>query len=379
MTEFRFATTQDLPKVIDFIDLVFSQAARPHDFAALIPKVYGDGHDYSHIHAIALEDGEIRGCVAVLPFDMTIAGQKLRVGYLGSVSVHRLSRGAGHMKKLMQMQIDKAKADGLDMLVLGGQRQRYGYFGFSPVGGAYSYHVTATNVRHALKDVDASAFTFEPLAQGEGSDYAYSLYQQQPVSGSRTADSFAEIALTFNAQGWLIKRSGANAGYLIASDDRTGIRELVMEDATLVPAVIKAWMAAHAVRSVSFSAAPHDKTLNRTLAAFAEGYTIGQDGYTLCLNYQNTVRSWMALKNSVTPLTEGAICLGIGDEAIRIAVKDGAVSVEATDAEAEVRLAPAEADQLLFGFNRFYAPEVECAIPADWFPLPLYIPTADTF
>ena len=70
MNEYRFATPQDMPKVIDFIDLVFSQSARPHDLAQLIPKVYGDGHDYSHIHAIALEDGEIRGCVAVLPCDL---------------------------------------------------------------------------------------------------------------------------------------------------------------------------------------------------------------------------------------------------------------------------------------------------------------------
>lgn len=379
MTEYRFATSQDWPRVIDFIDLVFSQSARPHEFAKLIPKVYGDGHDYSHIHAIALEDGEIRGCVAVLPFDMTIAGQTLHVGYLGSVSVHRLSRGAGHMKKLMQMQIDKAKADGLDMMVLGGQRQRYGYFGFSPVGGAYSYSINHANVRHALRDVDASAIIFEPLAQGQSSAYAHALYQQQPVCGSRTAEDFAEIALTFNMHGWLIRYNGANAGYLIASNDHSEVHELVMEDPALVPAVLKAWMASNDVRYLHVGAAPHNKTLNRTLAAFAEGYTLGQDSYVLCLNYQNVIRSWMALKNRVTPLSNGTFCLGIDSENIRITVADGAVNVEQADVSPNIRLTAAEADQLLFGFNRFYAPEVNVSIPADWFPLPLSIPTADTF
>lgn len=378
MTEYRFATPQDWPKVIDFIDLVFSQAARPHDFAALIPKVYGDGHDYSHIHAIALEDGEIRGCVAVLPVDMTIAGQKLRMGYLGSVSVHRLSRGAGHMKKLMQMQIDKAKADGLDMLVLGGQRQRYGYFGFYPSGSAYEYSVTQSNVRHALKDVDASCFAFEPLEAGEGSEYVYSLYQQQPVCGSRSAENFAELALTFESKGWLVLENGRKAGYLIAGNDGKGICEMVMEKPALVPAVLKAWLALQQVRGLHIDVAPYDTTLNRTLAAFAEYYSLGQDGHVHCLNYPNVIRSWMTLQSSITPLSEGEVRLGIDGETIEIKVADGTVHVEKTDAPADVTLTAEEAHYLLFNANRFYAPEVS-GIPAGWFPLPLFIPRPETF
>ena len=378
MTEYRFATTQDLPKVIDFIDLVFSQSSRPHDFAALIPKVYGDGHDYSHIHAIALEDGEIRGCVAVLPVDMTVAGQQLRMGYLGSVSVHRLSRGAGHMKKLMQMQLEKAQAGGLDMIVLGGQRQRYGYFGFSPAGGAYEYSITHANVRHALKDVDASGFVFEPLEPGEGSEYAYALYQQQPVCGSRTADNFAELALTFDSKGWLILHNGQKAGYLISSVDGKGIREIVLEQPELLPAVIKAWMTEKQLRGIHVAAAPYDKQLNRTLAAFAEYYSLGQDGYLNCLNYASTIRCWMTLKNSVSPLSEGVVRLNIAGKTVEIKVADGMVSVEDTDAAADLSLTADEANQLIFGFNRFYAPEVS-GIPADWFPLPLFIPRMETF
>lgn len=378
MTEYRFATSQDWPRVIDFIDLVFSQSARPHEFAKLIPKVYGDGHDYSHIHAIALEDGEIRGCVAVLPVDMTIAGQPLRMGYLGSVSVHRLSRGAGHMKKLMQMQIEKAKAEGLDLIVLGGQRQRYGYFGFYPSGAFYEYSVTQANVRHALKDVDASAFAFEAFEKGEGSEFAYALYQRQPVCGSRTAENFAELALTFESKGWLILENGKKAGYLIASNDGKGVHEIVMENSALVPAVLKAWMAFQQLRGLCVDAAPYDTALNRTLAAFAEYYSMGQDGLVHCLNYPNVIRSWMTLKNRLSPLSEGETRLKIGEETIEIRVADGAVHTAATDAPADLSLTAEEAHYLLFSANRFIAPEVP-GIPADWFPLPLFIPRAETF
>ena len=378
MTEYRFATAQDWPKIIDFIDLVFSQSSRPHDFAALIPKVYGDAHNYSHIHAIALEDGNIRGCVAVLPVDMTIAGQQLHMGYLGSVSVHRLSRGAGHMKKTMQMQIEKAKAEGLDLIVLGGQRQRYGYFGFYSAGHGYEYSVTQSNVRHALKDVDASAFTFEALESGEASEYAYALYQQQAVCGSRTAENFAELALTFESKGWLVLENGQKAGYLIASNDGKGIREIVLQNPAQVPAVLKAWLALQQVRGLYVDAAPYNVTLNRTLAAFAEYYSLGQVGLVRCLNYANVIRCWMTLKNSISPLSEGMLRLNIDGETIEIKVADGVVSAEKTDAPADLSLTAEEAHYLLFSANRFYAPEVS-GIPADWFPLPLYIPRPETF
>ena len=378
MTEYRFATAQDWPKIIDFIDLVFSQAARPHDFAELIPKVYGDGHDYSHIHAIALEDGEIRGCVAVLPYDMTIAGQKLRMGYLGSVSVHRLSRGAGHMKKLMQMQLDRARADGLDMIVLGGQRQRYGYFGFYPAGGSFTYSVGRANVRHALGDVDIRGLSFELLGEGEASDFAYELYQQQPVCGARPREGFAEYARSFHSQGWLVKQNGERAGYLIAGNDRSNICELVLNDSSLVPAVVKAWMETHGVRYLQIGVAPYHQTLNRTLAAFAEEYTIGQDGYTLFLNHANALRCWMTLQNSVSPLSEGVVRLEIEGKTLEISVTDGAVNVAESDVPAAVSLTAYEAAELFYSFNRFYAPRIP-GLPADWFPLPLYINRADTF
>ena len=379
MTEYRFATAQDYPKVIDFINLVFSQAARPHDFADLIPKVYGDGHEeYAPIHAIALEDGEIRGCVAVLPYDMEVAGQKLRVGYLGSVSVHRLSRGAGHMKKLMQMHIDRAKADGIDMLVLNGQRQRYGYFGFYPVGGAFRYSVGHANVRHALSDVDVSPFTFEKLTQGAQSDFAYDLYQQQPVCVLRPKERFAEYLLSFESQGWLIKQQGEPVGYLVSKRDCAAIHELVVKDNSCIHAVLKAWMAAHGLRQLGMAAAPHDTALNRTLSSFAEGYSIGAAEFMLCLNRAGTIRSWMTLKNAVQPLSEGCVKLGIEDQVLEIKVADGAVTVENTASPADIVLTAEQADYLLFSYNRFYAPAVP-GIPADWFPLPLYISRPDTF
>ena len=66
MTEYRMARPGEEEDILDFINLVFSQAHEPHHFDRLIPKVYGHaGH--APLHAIALEDGHIRAAIGLLP------------------------------------------------------------------------------------------------------------------------------------------------------------------------------------------------------------------------------------------------------------------------------------------------------------------------
>ena len=149
MTEYRRALSHEEADILDFINYVFSQAHRPHNFKTLLPKVYAH-EGFSQYHYVAVKDGHIRGTVAVLPVNMPVGGgETLKIGYVGSVSVHPYDRGAGHMKKLMQLMLADAQ-DQYDLLALGGLRQRYQYFGFERGGSKLHFTVTHNNVRHAL-------------------------------------------------------------------------------------------------------------------------------------------------------------------------------------------------------------------------------------
>ena len=101
MIEYRKALPHEEADILDFINYVFSQAHRPHDFKLLLPKVYAHEGFYRY-HYVAVKDGRIRGTVAVLPLEMQVMpGKTLKIGYVGSVSAHPYDKGAGHMKKLM--------------------------------------------------------------------------------------------------------------------------------------------------------------------------------------------------------------------------------------------------------------------------------------
>ena len=102
-TEYRMTVPEDKADVIDFANLVFSQAHQPHDFSTLLPKVYGPDAERLAEHFIATQNGKIRGCVGLYKEDYKLGDSMLKLGFVGTVSVHKYSRGEGHMQKLMTM------------------------------------------------------------------------------------------------------------------------------------------------------------------------------------------------------------------------------------------------------------------------------------
>ena len=73
--------------LLDFLNLVFSQAHRPHDFKKLLPKVYAK-EGFSNIHIVKKDDRlRRRNCYVALTINLGDTGN-LSAGYIGSVAVH---------------------------------------------------------------------------------------------------------------------------------------------------------------------------------------------------------------------------------------------------------------------------------------------------
>ena len=171
-TEVRFeiATPADYDEIVEFANFVFSYAHCPHEFKPMIPKAYGENPLMWPEHFVARENGRIRALVGFETFSQRIAGETLKIGYIGTVSVHPYSRSKGYMKKLMAMAHEYARENGYDLLSLGGQRQRYEYFGYASGGTVRNFTITSTNIRHALSDVDEQGISFFTGAQARELD-----------------------------------------------------------------------------------------------------------------------------------------------------------------------------------------------------------------
>ncbi|MGN1367749.1 MAG: GNAT family N-acetyltransferase [Aristaeellaceae bacterium] len=380
MMNYRLAEPQDMDQLIDFANMVFSMVRVPHSFEQLLPKVYAAPHLQPDIHLLAEEDGRLCGCLGMLVYPLRVAGETLRVGYLGTMAVHPRLRGRGTMGALIDGQIARAREMELDMLLLGGQRQRYGLHGFESCGTTMDYTVSAANVRHAMAQVETQEIRFAPM-QSQDVPFAHALYDSQPVAGARREDNFLAVAMSYGEKPILVTRQGEMLGYLITSQDGQRITELVMKDKAFILPAIKACLLENGLKVLHVEAAPHDEGLNSLLAPLCEHFSISQNCMLRMLNPERVIGAYMKLKAAGQPLEDGHLVLGCGEAGtVEITVHDGRSVVRQTSQRPELALDERQSALLLFGCNRFGIPrEARNRTPGSWFPLPLYIPEPDCF
>lgn len=376
MTDYRFARPDEEEEILDLINAVFSQKARPHDFAQLIPKVYAHP-GFSRFHAVAEVDGRIRGTVALLPINVQMGGggDTLRGGYIGSVAVHPRFEKQGLMRALMAMHAEHAKKTGLDFMALGGPRQRYNYHGFEKADLDLKFTVTAANVRHALKDVTPAVLASLSGPDDPDLDALYDLYAAQPARCLRSRELFYDTLRTYNSVPRTVRdQKGNPAGYLVAMDNE--ITEMVLADDALLPQVIRAWMENRPRCAVKCPGWHLERAA--ALNAFAEGCEVVGHQMLRVLNWENTLNAALSFRHKIVPLPEGRRVIRVeGAGTWALEVTDNQTRVSPTDDTSLLSLSEKQAAALFFSPLSMLTvrdPLLRC-----WLPLPLNIPTADQF
>ena len=373
MTEYLKAQKNDKNEIIDLINYVFSVAYRPHDFARLHPKAYADEVDgLGAEHYIVKEDGVIRAVIADRLLDMVFGDKRLKVGYIGSVAVHPRCRGKGYMKELMRFVTEDAKKMGVQLLALGGQRQRYQYFGFENAGIVYRFNVSQANVRHALGEVDASPFSFRKLEASNRDDVRFvcELNGKKLCRVERSEEETPLILKTWDDTCFVILKNGEPAGYCYGT-----FRELVLRDDADYPAAVKA-LFLKKNETVSIWLPAHERDKIAFLSSICENYQITCCEKISVLDFPAVVSTLLTLKAGITTLTDGEKTFDVDGACFRVTVKNNRVSVVPAEPDGTtIRLGHNEAEIRFFDLDGFLSQ----GDTGNWFPLPFSIDTPDTF
>lgn len=374
-TEYRKALPEEGPKILDFINLVFSMAGRPHNFRKLLPRVYAYD-DFRKLHYVAVRDGQVLATVALLPFELKHhAYGVLKGGYVGSVSVHPYYRSEGHMKALMNMLLEDARQEGYDFLALGGRRQRYGYFGFGKADPVLEYEVDAANVKHALRDTDDEGIdfiTYDPEMTGIAEKIRNTYYAGENTCerGSR----FNEYLYSWMTVPAVITDRGQYIGYVCHRDEI--VMELGLDDPDEIQKVIKAFVKRFG--SMRGQMSLYDSRLRNVFAEIAEDVSIRDMQMIRVLNWPKMLCALLAVREEVRKIPDGCYSFAVRDEGSWcISVKNGVINVSENKENECDCLAPEKAADLFFSLSG----AVECDDP--WLkallPLPFHMSRQDHF
>ncbi len=373
-------TAADFEETMDFLNLVFG-AHSPHDMARLIPAIYRPtDHHMAHNYAIR-QQGRLRAVVGLFPIEYRLGDVLLRVGGIGGVSTHPNRRKSGLMQTLMRHCIQVMHQQGYHLSWLGGQRQRYGYFGYERCGYTCAFNANPSNIRHHFGDEPGIHFEAINPEDEERIATAVALHQAQAIHCVRLPDDFY-----FHCTNWkrapfaALDQSGRMVGYLVASHAANEISELGAANGETAVRLVRAWVAQHD-NQATITTSPLATDLVHRLGQFCEQVSPRTTGNWQVFDWVAAVDALIKLKRQIGPLADGSFVIDIaGCGAIHLQVDGAQARCTATDDAPDLSLSCDAAMRLLFGPlpPALVLPLPSAAAPLEsWCPLPLHWPPQD--
>lgn len=361
--------------LMDFMNYVFGFNGNSSDFKKLLPKLYNKDCDPCYANYVVTENGKLKAAIGAFDSVLNVNGEELNCRGIGNVAVHPYSRSKGYMIDCMNMALSDMIRDGVDFSILGGRRQRYGYFGFDSVGKEYKISINSTNMRHIFRDVPLTELEIRDVKAEDTEllDKMFELHNTRPLRTNRSREKFFDIARSWRKPVRAILKDGAFIGYFCGD-----LCELTLVDMADFNDVIRNYIRSYG--DVTMNIAAWDTAMIEAAMAICEYTEIGTCDMFNIFNYKKFTGAFLRFKTTLETLANGTLTLFIhgyaGDCKIKLTVKNNAATVEDYDGECDFELSHMEATQLLFGLHSPYTGKLNPAIRS-WFPLPLYVESAD--
>jgi predicted N-acetyltransferase YhbS len=371
----------EFEEAMDFLNLVFG-VHRPHDFEHLLPAIYQPTDEWMGCNYAVRQNGRIRGIVGMFPIEWQVGDAVFKVAGIGGVSTHPKSRGAGYMKALMSHCVGLMREQGYHLSYLGGQRQRYQYFGYERCGSVASFALNRANLRHCFDD--QPEIRFEPLAREDEArlGQARRLHDAQPVHCRRQPGNFYNHLVNwYNRPQAALDGQGRMVGYLVAGSRGDPVTELVAGDDRTALRLLRGWVAGHSEGETSIGLPAWRTGLSRLLGESCERVSVNSSGNWQIFDWAGVLDALIRLRQLSGALPEGAVAIGIeGYGTVRLAVKDGRAGAARTEEEPAVRCDTWTAMRLLFGpLPPWQVADIPAgaALLGQWCPLPLHWTSQD--
>ena len=375
---------EDNAALIAFLDEVFfADDEDGTNFLELLPKIYKDQYRPACNNFVVQEPGgAFRAAVGNFDNDMTVGGVDLKTCCIGNVAVGKDFRSKGYMIELMNASVEDMKSRGVALSYLGGQRQRYGYFGYDNAGIRYYFGFSRRSFKHALGGIPGG-LTMEPLSpeDKEAIRLIDEIYTKAPVFSRRPPEAYYDILCSWHDSPYLLREEGQTVGYAVLNPDRDYVSEFGLTDAALLPRLVAALLENSEKDSVGFPVAPYETEKLAFFTKNASWMSVDHCESVLVLDHKTVLTAYLRAAASYQTLCDGAMTVLIhgraGDESLKLAVKDNEVSVEVYDGEPQYEL------DCLAAVRAFFSnyPADRAPFPPavrQWLPLPLFFSSRDT-
>lgn len=378
MTDYRIARADEEREILDFSNMVFAMSSGPIDFKRVYPSIYGR-EGFSSLHIIARnEEGRLASSMAVKPMNVKLGqGEGLSLGFLGTVATHPEERGKGYMNQLMHMSLQRAREEGIEIIVLGGQRQRYNHFDFENCAPVIRFELNKANLKQ-MEHYEEYEFVLLTKADEQVIDAAYEACRLLELSAERKRADFVDILRTAGGEGYAMMASGQVKGYVYAGGD--DIYEYGFTGKPDWKSMARSWLNFRSGKSFDIVVPTYQKSAIEAFGSVAESWSMRDELMAHVLDWQLVLQKLLNFKARHQALADGEALIEIkGQAKLRLCVKGNHAVAEPSDDRAQ----PCAVFTAREAITKFLSPLGSLQEAEDrfygWFPLMFSIPRPDWF
>lgn len=383
-TRCRRCRDGELPVITRFAAGVFGV-----DFPNYLPRLYRPGAATERNHFAVYEDGEPAAAVVNFPLALTVGAANLATFGVGTVCVGEKSRGKGYMTDLMTECLCEAAGRGAALSLLSGQRQRYGYFGYSLIGENVTFTVTSQSVRHTVGE-DCRPYAVREAVQADAPSLVR-MMETRPVYSRRTEEDFIIVTSTDYRHTYIVSDGEDDVGYFVAKADLRTVTEAVLLPGAEADRLVTALVGASG-GEFSVIVPSHETELFTRMHVVCDRWSAAPAANVCVLDFPAVISAFGELLLRRRAVPDSRLVLGVEEHPFLgqigvsergrthgnfgISVENGRLGVRPVDEAADIVLPYPDALELLFGRTgevAAYLPPLARAL----FPLPFFFPKAD--
>ena len=366
--------------LLDVLNDVFFSEDPNTNFLDLLPKLYKDKYNPAYNNLIISEDNVIKAAIGCFPSKAVVAGRELNILGIGNVAVAKDSRSKGYMIELMNDAIELMKDGDYDYSLLGGQRQRYGFFGYDPIGSEIRFLIDKGNIRRIIGEERKSKFTARKLTANDTEilKKIKDLYSSLNFRVERKDEDMFDVLCSWKNLPYAVFDGDEFKGYFCVTPDES--KHIAEARTVNIADMLELFMCVidmKNIEGVSLNVPLFDTDLCDFMAKNCGGLSIGTPEMINIFNFGRFTEAFLALKANRMKLCEGELTLLIHgmkrDERITITVDaDNNVTVTETEKEADLELSHREAINFICGLYSIDRTLMKTAFAQSWFPVDFF-------
>jgi hypothetical protein len=379
--KYKSSDKENYEEILDFANMVFSMEYTGIDFSVYLPKAYSEDRiDIVTHHKLVDDSHKIKALIDTYPVRLKLDDISLNADYVGTVCVHPKYRKMRLFSHLMDYVEEEALLKNTDLLILDGERARYKSYGYEKAGMKYSFNVeyksafeeTEYMLPYSFEEVEADSLLIDKM---------YELYSRRYVTARDKEDFYINL-LGLKASVYAVIDNGRIVGYVNLSEDEHNINEFQLEDEAMIPKLMLDIMDGFELNKLGVTVGSDEIDKIKYLEKISSYYNVTQSHQIKILNYPKVIGFLLKWKMKYSKLNDGEYIFGIRNEEsqenYKIIINDLEVSVSKTDKTPDDIYEELEFVKVATTDYYYIVKETKQA-PAGWFPLPFFLPEADTF